>query len=134
MPISEDRRNGWTAEFKFLTYPLLPHKRFCKSSPSPELWQSGKRLRRFPSGRSPRLFHARGYDHACKLGWRSVAEAAVWPLFVVFRLPVSHFPACIEQVREPTDPQALLAQSAVRAEAVFCNHRLQHPFSKLRSA
>lgn len=39
----------------------------------------------------------------------------MWPLFVVFRLPMSNFPACIEQVREPTDPQALLPQPAVEA-------------------
>ena len=39
----------------------------------------------------------------------------MWPLLVVFHLPVSDFPACIEQVREPTAPQALVSQPAVEA-------------------
>ena len=39
----------------------------------------------------------------------------MWPLFVVLRLPVSHLPACVEQVVKPADPQALFPQPAVEA-------------------
>ena len=58
---------------------------------------------------------ALGYGHARKLGRGFVAETAMWSLLVVFRLPGTYLPACIEQVREPTDPQALFAQSAMKA-------------------
>ena len=58
---------------------------------------------------------ALGYGHACKLGRRSVTEIAVWPLFVVLHLPVSYSSACVEQVGEPADPQALFPQPAVEA-------------------
>ena len=39
----------------------------------------------------------------------------MWPLFVVLRLPARDLPPCVEQVGEPTYPQALLAQSPVEA-------------------
>ena len=39
----------------------------------------------------------------------------MWTLFVVLRLPVTHFPACVEQVGEPVHPQALLPQPSVEA-------------------
>jgi len=31
-----------------------------------------------------------------KLGWRSVAEAAVWPFFVVLPFPSGNLDACVE--------------------------------------
>ena len=58
---------------------------------------------------------ALGYGHSRKLSRSSVTEAAVRPLFVVLHLPVSNFSACVEQVGEPADPQALFPQPAVEA-------------------
>jgi hypothetical protein len=50
----------------------------------------------------------RHHDVSDPTSRRSVAESAMWPLLVVSRLPVSNFPKCIEQVREPNDVRALL--------------------------
>jgi hypothetical protein len=50
-----------------------------------------------------------------KLGRCSVAEAAVWPFFVVLLPPTCDLDACIEQVPEPTHTQALFSESAVKA-------------------
>ena len=52
---------------------------------------------------------------SCKLGRRSVAEAAMWPFFVVLCPPIGDLDACIEQVSEPTHAQALFSQPAVKA-------------------
>jgi hypothetical protein len=41
-----------------LTCPQIPHGCEYEFIPSPELWQSGKRRRRFPSSPSLRLFHS----------------------------------------------------------------------------
>ena len=45
-----------------------------------------------------------------KLGRSSVAEAAVWPFFVVLPFPSGNLDACVEQVPEPIHPQALFSQ------------------------
>ncbi len=50
-----------------------------------------------------------------KLGWRSVAEAAVWPLFVVLSFPSGNLDACVEQVSEPTYTQALFSGPSMEA-------------------
>ena len=58
---------------------------------------------------------ALGYDHARKFGRGPVADAAVWTLFVVLRLPKRGAPTCVEKVGEPTRPQLLFAQPPVKA-------------------
>jgi hypothetical protein len=50
-----------------------------------------------------------------ELGWRSVAETAVWPLLIVVLLPGSDLTSCVEQVHEPVHPQAFFPQSSVKA-------------------
>ena len=50
-----------------------------------------------------------------KLDRCSVAEAAVWPFFVVLLPPICDLDACIEQIPEPTHTQALFSESAVKA-------------------
>jgi hypothetical protein len=40
---------------------------------------------------------ALGYGHSRKLGRRSVAETAVWPMLVVLHLPVRYLPSRIER-------------------------------------
>ena len=51
----------------------------------------------------------------CELGWRQVIQAAVWPIFVVVAPPVSDDSPCFEEILEPADAQAFLAQLAVKA-------------------
>ena len=45
----------------------------------------------------------------CKLIRCSIAEAAMWPLFVVLRFPARDLASSVEQVGEPTHAQTLLA-------------------------
>ena len=54
-------------------------------------------------------------DRFNKLGWRSVAKAAVWPFFVVLPFPSGNLDACVEQVPEPMHPQALFSQPSMKA-------------------
>ena len=56
------------------------------------------------------------FSTACfcgELRWRHVAQAAVWPPLVVILAPVRDDPPGLEQVLEPADAKALLAQLAV---------------------
>jgi hypothetical protein len=44
-----------------------------------------------------------------------VVQTAVWPLVVIVQTPTCDFPPGVEQVIEPTCPQALFAQATVKA-------------------
>ena len=58
---------------------------------------------------------ARSLYYLRKLVRGSIVETAVGPDFVVLLSPVSDLYSCIEEVAEPTRPQALFAQLTVEA-------------------
>lgn len=68
-----------------------------------------------------------GYGHASKLGRSSVAEAAGWTPFVVLGLPVRNLPAFVEQGGEIAHPQALAAETPVKAPHMRVLRRLAPP-------
>jgi hypothetical protein len=59
-----------------------------------------------------------------KLSRCSVAEAAVWPFFVVLLAPIGDLSACVEQVLEPAHTQALFSEPAMKALYVGVLDRL----------
>jgi hypothetical protein len=76
-----------------------------------ELWESGKRQRRFPSGHSPRLFYSSW--PRTQQGFGSPSCCAAVPR--VLSAPDCSLPSGIEQVLKPTYSQTFLAQPSLEA-------------------